>query len=123
MTTRERNQSLGEIAVEPTFRSIDGVSVRYVESEPRNSDALLLSPWPESILCYEPVWSRLADMTHLVAIDLPGFGRSERKDSYRRQRSRPVKRPDPLVAAPVCCHPRTLAAIVCRFRSNSSQLT
>jgi pimeloyl-ACP methyl ester carboxylesterase len=41
---------------------------------------LLLSPWPESICCYEPTWSRLAEHTRLVAIDLPGFGRSERRN-------------------------------------------
>ena len=35
----------------------------------------------------------------------------------------PVKSAGPLVAAPACSHPRTLAAIVCRIRSNSSQLT
>jgi pimeloyl-ACP methyl ester carboxylesterase len=87
MTTRQRKQSLGEVAVEPVFRSIDGVSVRFVESDPRNSDALLLSPWPESVLCYEPIWPRLAETTHLVAIDLPGFGRSERKDTLMSPRA------------------------------------
>jgi pimeloyl-ACP methyl ester carboxylesterase len=63
------------------FRTIDGLSIRYAESEPRDEHALLLSPWPESIYCYEPTWDRLAKNTHLVAIDLPGFGRSERRDS------------------------------------------
>jgi pimeloyl-ACP methyl ester carboxylesterase len=54
------------------------VSIRFVESEARGgSHALLLSPWPESVLAYEPTWQRLAQTTHLVAIDLPGFGRSE----------------------------------------------
>src|SRR5262249_4917432 len=74
-------QTLSRAAIEPTFRTIDGVSVRFFESEPRDTDAMLLSPWPESILCYEPTWSRLAESTHLVAIDLPGVGRSERKNS------------------------------------------
>src|SRR5262245_14416142 len=78
--TRNEKQSMSEIAVKPTFRTIDGVSIRYVESEPGDTDALLLSPWPESVFAYEPTWSRLAEKTHLVAIDLPGFGRSERKD-------------------------------------------
>jgi pimeloyl-ACP methyl ester carboxylesterase len=63
------------------FRTIDGLSIRYAESEPRDEHALLLSPWPESIYCYESTWDRLAKNTHLVAIDLPGFGRSERRDS------------------------------------------
>src|SRR6516164_2406354 len=69
MTGRRRNQSLGEMAVKPTFRIIDGVSIRFVESDPGNTDALLLSPWPESIMAYEPIWLRLAETTHLVAID------------------------------------------------------
>ena len=87
MTTRQQNQRLSEIAAKPTFRTIDGVSIRFVESEPRNSDALLFSPWPESILAYEATWSRLAETTHLVAIDLPGFGRSERKDALMSPRA------------------------------------
>jgi pimeloyl-ACP methyl ester carboxylesterase len=68
-------------SIRPQFRSIDGLSIRYAESEPRDDHALLLSPWPESIYCYEPTWHRLAEQTHLVAIDLPGFGQSERRDS------------------------------------------
>ena len=68
-------------------RTIDGLSIRYAESEPRDDHALLLSPWPESIYCYEPTWNRLAEHTHLVAIDLPGFGQSERRDSLMSPRA------------------------------------
>src|SRR5262249_22252615 len=78
---RRENAMASEMAGQPSFRSIDGVSIRFVESEPRGTDALLLSPWPESVFAYESVWPRLAESTHLVAIDLPGFGRSERKDA------------------------------------------
>jgi pimeloyl-ACP methyl ester carboxylesterase len=60
------------------FRVIDGLTVRYAASEDRSDHALLLSPWPESLLAFEPVWARLAEHTHLVAIDLPGFGYSQR---------------------------------------------
>lgn len=67
--------------IQPQWRTIDGLSIRYAESEPRDTHALLLSPWPESIYAFEPTWSRLAEHTHLVAIDLPGFGRSERRDA------------------------------------------
>jgi pimeloyl-ACP methyl ester carboxylesterase len=67
-------------AIRPQFRTIDGVSIRFAESEPRDEHALLTSPWPESLYAYEPVWSRLAKRVHLVAIDLPGFGRSERRN-------------------------------------------
>ena len=79
--------SLSDLATKPTFRTIDGVSVRFVESARRDADALLLSPWPESVFAYEPIWSRLAAQTHLVAIDLPGFGRSERRDALMSPRA------------------------------------
>jgi pimeloyl-ACP methyl ester carboxylesterase len=85
--THRRIQPLSEIAATPTFRTIDGVSVRFAESDARMTDALLLSPWPESIFAYEPIWSRLAEQAHLVAIDLPGFGRSERRDALMSPRS------------------------------------
>jgi pimeloyl-ACP methyl ester carboxylesterase len=68
-------------SIQPQVRTIDSLAIRYAESEPRDTHALLLSPWPESIYCYEPTWSRLAEHTHLVAVDLPGFGQSERRDA------------------------------------------
>ena len=40
--------------------------------------AVLLSPWPESLLAFEPTWARLAEHTHLVAVDFQGFGHSKR---------------------------------------------
>src|SRR5262245_1228610 len=67
MTTMQRTQGLAAIAAQPTFREIDGVQIRFVESERRTADALLLSPWPESVFAYEATWSRLAENTHLVA--------------------------------------------------------
>jgi pimeloyl-ACP methyl ester carboxylesterase len=63
-------------AIQPQFRTIDGLSIRYAESEDRADQALLLGPWPESLYCYAQTWSRLAERTRLVAIDLPGFGHS-----------------------------------------------
>jgi len=87
MTAYRQIQGLSEIAAEPTFRIVDGVSIRFVESDRREVDALLLSPWPESVFAYEPTWSRLAESTHLVAIDLPGFGRSERNDALMTPRA------------------------------------
>jgi pimeloyl-ACP methyl ester carboxylesterase len=84
---RPMSHRLSHNAVEPLFRTIDGVAIRFLESGPGNADALLLSPWPESVLCYDPVWSRLSDTAHLVAIDLPGFGRSERKDALMTPRA------------------------------------
>jgi pimeloyl-ACP methyl ester carboxylesterase len=74
-------------SIEPQLRTIDGLSIRYAESEPRDSHALLLSPWPESIYSYESMWTRLAEHVHLVAIDLPGFGHSERRNELMSPRA------------------------------------
>ncbi|MCW3043197.1 MAG: hypothetical protein JWL57_1355 [Actinobacteria bacterium] len=69
------------------FRTIDGLAIRFAESEDRDDHALLLSPWPESLLAFEPTWARLAEHTHLVAIDLPGFGHSQRCDALLSPRA------------------------------------
>jgi pimeloyl-ACP methyl ester carboxylesterase len=66
--------------IQPQFRTIDGLAIRFAESEEREDHALLLSPWPESLFAFEPTWERLAMHAHLVAIDLPGFGHSQRRD-------------------------------------------
>jgi len=64
------------------FRVIDGLTVRFAESKSQGpGHALMLSPWLESLLAFEPTWSRLAEHAHLVAVDLPGFGRSERRNA------------------------------------------
>jgi pimeloyl-ACP methyl ester carboxylesterase len=73
--------------IETKFRTIDGLTIRFAESEDRDDHALLLSPWPESLLAFEQMWARLAEHTHLVAIDLPGFGHSERCDALLSPRA------------------------------------
>ncbi len=60
---------------------IDGLAIRFAESDHRDDDALLLSPWPESLYAFEPTWPRLAEHAHLVAVDLPGFGHSQRRNA------------------------------------------
>ncbi len=65
--------------IQPQFRTIDGLTIRCAESEARHDHALLLSPWPESLYAFEPTWLRLAEHAHLVAVDLPGFGHSQRE--------------------------------------------
>jgi pimeloyl-ACP methyl ester carboxylesterase len=73
--------------IETRFRTIDGLAIRFAESEDRDDHALLLSPWPESLLAFEPAWVRLAEETHLVAVDLPGFGHSQRRDALLSPRA------------------------------------
>ena len=68
-------------AIKTQTRTIDGLSIRYAESAGDcDVDALLLSPWPESLYCFELIWNQLAEHAHLVAVDLPGFGHSEGRE-------------------------------------------
>jgi len=63
------------------FRTVDGTTIRYVESsEPSEQSILLTNPWPESVYAFVPIWSVLAQRSRLFAVDLPGFGGSERRD-------------------------------------------
>ena len=66
---------------EMRFRLIGGLTVRFAADRDHTDHALLLSPWPESLLAFVPTWWRLAERTHLVAVDLPGFGHSQRSES------------------------------------------
>lgn len=70
------------------FRNVDGVVIRYAESD-GNSDTTLLftSPWPESLYAFLPIWQLLSENFHLVAIDLPGFGQSERRNDLLSPRA------------------------------------
>jgi pimeloyl-ACP methyl ester carboxylesterase len=73
--------------IEIQFRTIDGLSIRFAQTQERAEQALLLSPWPESLLAFAPTWARLAEHAHLVAIDLPGFGHSQRRDALLSPRA------------------------------------
>lgn len=66
--------------LKPRFMTIDGLNIRCVDSGGSHAHTLLLtSPWPESVYAFAPMWSTLADHARLFAIDLPGFGASERR--------------------------------------------
>ena len=74
--------------IEPAVRTIDGVRIRYAEKEgPPERTILLTSPWPESLYAFAPVWDSLAEHARLFAIDLPGFGASERRDDLLSPRA------------------------------------
>ena len=63
------------------FRTVDGVRVRYADTgAPQDPTVLLTSPWPESLFAFAPMWALLAEHARLFAVDLPGFGASERRD-------------------------------------------
>jgi len=75
-------------AIDPKIRTIDGVRIRYADSGGSNGPTLLLtSPWPESLFAFDPMWSTLAAHARLFAVDLPGFGASERRDDLLSPRA------------------------------------
>jgi len=66
------------LRMKPEFRTIDGTRIRFAQGGKQDGPTVLfLSPLPQSILCFDAVWARLETHCHLVALDLPGFGRSE----------------------------------------------
>ena len=60
------------------FRVCDGVRVRFADTRAgSDSTVLLLAPWPETLWAFRRIWSRVAGVGRVVAIDLPGFGHSD----------------------------------------------
>ena len=70
------------------FRTVDGVRIRYADTgDSRTPAVLLTSPWPESVYAFAPMWNALAGYARLFAVDLPGFGRSDRRDDLMSPRA------------------------------------
>jgi pimeloyl-ACP methyl ester carboxylesterase len=75
-------------SITPQFRMIDGVKIRYADSGGSQEPTILLtSPWPESVYAFAPMWTMLGAHAHLFAVDLPGFGGSERRDDLLSPRA------------------------------------
>ena len=77
------SRQAANFVMKPAYMTLDGVKIRYAKAG--NTDGptvLFLSPLPQSILCYDKVWSAVAGGANLVALDMPGFGWSEGDMSY-----------------------------------------
>ena len=75
-------------ALEPEFRTIDGLQIRYADSGGDDGHTMLLtSPWPESLYAFTRMWPTLAEHARVIAVDLPGFGGSERRDELMSPRA------------------------------------
>jgi pimeloyl-ACP methyl ester carboxylesterase len=73
---------------EVRFRTVDGVRVRYADSGgSRERIVVLTSPWPESVYAFARIWPRLSQHARLFAVDLPGFGASERRQDLLSPRA------------------------------------
>jgi pimeloyl-ACP methyl ester carboxylesterase len=75
-------------AITPQFRTVNGLRIRYADSSRADDRTVLLtSPWPESIYAFAPAWETLSQHARLFAVDLPGFGASERSDDLLSPRA------------------------------------
>ena len=62
-------------------QAVDGVDVRVARHDGDLDETLILTcPWPESLYAFESTWSALSEQANLIAVDLPGFGGSVRRD-------------------------------------------
>jgi len=61
---------------------IDGLQIRFARGGRTDGiPVLLTSPWPESIYAFRDVLFEIGKFNPLIAIDLPGYGRSEGRRS------------------------------------------
>src|SRR5262245_17604353 len=70
------------------FRTVDGVRIRYADGGASQGPTVVLtSPWPESLYAFAPMWASLSEHARLFAVDLPGFGASERREDLLSPRA------------------------------------
>jgi pimeloyl-ACP methyl ester carboxylesterase len=70
------------------FRNAGGVRIRYADSGGSREPAVVLtSPWPESVYAFARMWDSLSGHARLFAVDLPGFGASERRENLLSPRA------------------------------------
>jgi pimeloyl-ACP methyl ester carboxylesterase len=81
------NTSL-QAGIKPQFQTIDGLRIRYADSGGWSDQTILCtSPWPESLYAFAPIWETLTDHARVFAVDLPGFGGSERREDLLSPRA------------------------------------
>ena len=77
------NYKTASFTMKPAYMQLDGLKIRYATGgTPDGPTVLFLSPLPQSILCYDSVWAAMAADANLIALDLPGFGRSQGDMSF-----------------------------------------
>jgi hypothetical protein len=81
--------------IKTQVKKIDGLSIRYAESEPRDVSAIFLSPWPESLCTFEQMWSRLAGEPRRVAAAVRRAGTLVHRFSTARAISFTARSPRP----------------------------
>lgn len=83
LPTRGMNKEIvrHEQPFDVAWQTVDGLNIRYATNGSGGDKVVLFSPWPESIFAFAPVWRGLTKEFEVLAMDLPGFGRSEARDN------------------------------------------
>jgi pimeloyl-ACP methyl ester carboxylesterase len=64
--------------IDTYFRVCDGARVRFADTKAdADVTVLMLAPWPETLWAFRRVWTTVASVGRVVAIELPGFGHSD----------------------------------------------
>jgi len=60
------------------YINLKGIKIRIAKSilDKNQQTLVLLSPYPQSIMAYAPIWNKLTSKYNVYAYDMPGFGRS-----------------------------------------------
>jgi pimeloyl-ACP methyl ester carboxylesterase len=66
------------------YKTIGDLKIRYATNNKTSGEPILmLSPLPESILAFLPIWDTISELGPVIAVDIPPFGRSEVRKEAR----------------------------------------
>lgn len=65
--------------LKPQFIAVEGYELRILRSPGLGLPILVTAPWPQSIYAFHAIWDGLMQLGPVMAVDLPGFGRSDHR--------------------------------------------
>jgi pimeloyl-ACP methyl ester carboxylesterase len=65
--------------LKPAFIAVKGFNLRMLRSPGHGLPILITAPWPQSIYAFHAIWDDLMRLGPVIAVDLPGFGRSDHR--------------------------------------------
>ena len=70
-------------SITPQFTKVDGINIHYL-SAGEGAVILLIHGWPTSAYLWRNIMPELSKKYRVIAIDLPGFGQSDKRleDSF-----------------------------------------
>jgi pimeloyl-ACP methyl ester carboxylesterase len=79
--SNDKLPNIGEI----TTTEVEGIKIRYARGgAKKGTPVLLTAPWPESLYAFHRLLPRLGEEHPYIAVDLPGYGRSDSRADVMR---------------------------------------